>query len=177
MSDPNLTPETPASPAAPAPAPASSTGGEAEILSKKLAEVNAKYGEATSQLATVLRERDTYKEQVGKLEPVAKEADKLRLQVEGFQNTAKESAILERLRAQLPGAEPLAIRGVLSSLHEGGKVNRYSDDADTESKKILELIKSEAPSLTRVPTGAGGTAAVRETPAPPPRMKSMLWGT
>lgn len=174
MSDPNLTPETPASPAAPAPASAPS-GGEAEILSKKLAEVNARLGEQAQQLAAVLRERDTFKESLAKLEPVAKEADKLRLQVEGYQNTAKESAILERLRAQLPGAEVLAIKGVLSSLHEAGKVNRYSDDASAEAEKILNVIKQEAPSLTRTPTGAGGTAAVRETPAPV-RPKSFVRG-
>lgn len=175
MSDPNLTPETPA-PAAPAPAPASPSTGEAEILSRKLAEVNARLGEQGQQLASVLRERDSYKESISKLEPKAKLADDLAIKVEGFVNQGRESAILEKLRAQLPGAEVLAIRGVVTSLHEAGKANRYSDDAPAEAEKILKLIHSEAPSLTRTPTGAGGTAAVRETPAPP-RMKNPLWGT
>lgn len=150
--------------------------GENQILASKLAEMNSKLGEASQQLASVLRERDSFKDAVGKLEPKAKLADELQLKVEGFVNQGRESAILEKLRAQLPGAEVLALQGVVSKLHESGRVNRYSDDSAAESKKIFELIKTEAPSLMRQPTMAGGTAAVRETPAPS-RMKSLLWGT
>lgn len=168
MSDSDQTPET-TTPAAPAP----STSGEVDILARKLGEQNQKVAALNEQLAAALRERDTYKESVGKLEPLAKEANDLRVKVEGFLNTAKEGAILERLRAQLPGAEVLAIRGVVRDLADAGKVNRYSDDASAEATKILELIKSEAPSLTRPPTGAGGSSVVASAPQPPKR-KSLV---
>jgi len=164
VSDVIQTPDT-ATPTAPTTPVASS--GEADILARKLGEQNTKVASLTEQLAAVLRERDTFKSEVDKLSPLAKEADGLRVQVQGFVNAGRESAIVERLRTALPGAEPLAIRGVLSSLAESGKINRYAEDASVEANKAIELIKSEAPSLTRPPTSAGGSAAVRPAVAKP----------
>lgn len=111
--------------------------------------------------------------EVDKLAPVAKEADGLRAQVQGYVNAGREAAIVEALRAKLTGAEPLAIRGVLATLHETGKVNKFAEDAAAEAGKALELISKEAPSLTRPLTTAGGSSAVRQTPAPPP-YKSLM---
>lgn len=180
MSDVIQTPDTPTAAQAAAAAlatlkPPPVERSEADILAVKLNEQTTKVATLTEQLAATMRERDTFKESVAKFEPLAKEADKLRIQVEGFVNQGRESAIVDKLRTALPGAEPLAIRGVLSSLHESGKLNRYSEDAAAAAATAIELIKSEAPSLTRTPTGASGSAAVRETPAPA-RPKSFVRG-
>lgn len=129
--------------------------------------------ESKSALGTALRERDTFKADLDKLVPVAKEAESLRVQVQGYVNTGREAAIVDVLRAKLTGAEPLAIRGVLATLHEAGKVNKFAEDTTAEAGKALELISKEAPSLTRPLTTAGGSSAVRQTPAQPVR-KSLV---
>jgi hypothetical protein len=128
--------------------------GEAQLLAKTASETQAALGSA-------LIERDSFKEQVGKLEPVAKEAEGLKVQVQTFINTGRESALVEALRTKLPGAEPLALRGVIAQLAEQGKASRYPEDAAAEAAKVLDLINKEAPSLTRPPTSASGTSLVR----------------
>lgn len=120
----------------------------------------------TGQLGAALRERDTHKAAVDKLQPVAAEAEALRGKVEKFTNDARETALVEQLRSQLPGAEPLAIRGVLSTLSEQGKVNRFAEDPKAEAAKAFEVIKAEAPSLLRPPTTAGGSAIARPSTRP-----------
>ena len=141
--------------------------GEAQLLAKAATETKAALGSA-------LVERDMFKAQVSQLEPVAKEAEGLKVQVQGFVNAGREAALVEALRAKLPGAEPLAIRGVLAQLAEQGKAIRYPEDAAAEAAKVLGLIEIEAPSLTRPPTSASGSSLVRPTPAQPQRMKHPL---
>ena len=121
--------------------------------------------ETKAALGSALIERDTVKEQLSKIEPVAKEAETLRVQVQTFTNTAREAAIIDTLRAKLTGAEPLAIKGVLGTLHDSGKLNRFGEDAAAEAAKALEHISKEAPSLLRPATVAGGSSAVRHAPA------------
>lgn len=127
-----------------------------------------------SALASALRERDTFKLQVTELEPRAKQADELKVQVEGYVNAGRETALVEALRVKLPGAEPLAIRGVLATLHDSGRVNRYAEDAAAELAKALPIIAAEAPSLTRPPTAGGGSAGVRSTTAAPSAPMSLF---
>ena len=117
-------------------------------------------------LATALRERDTFKLQVTELEPRAKQADELKVQVEGYVNAGRETALVEALRVKFPGAEPLVIRGTLAALAKAGKVNPHAEDTGAELAKVLPIITAEAPSLTRPPTGAGGSSLVRQTAAP-----------
>lgn len=133
----------------------------------------AQIQERDTQLATVLRERDTFKESISKLEPKAKLADELQIKVEGYINQGRENALIDKLRASLPGADPLALKGTLIALAEAGKAQRYSEDTDNEAKKILDLIKLEAPGLTRPTTSAGGSAAVQQTTTRPQR-KSLV---
>jgi len=51
--------------------------------------------------------------QVTELEPRAKLAADLEIKVTGYVNAGRESAIVEALRVKLPGADALAIGGVL----------------------------------------------------------------
>lgn len=136
-------------------------GEENAALRGALDKVRADFAGLQGQLSSVIVERDELKGTVAKLEPLAKLADELQVKVNGFENAGRESAIVEALRSKLPGAEPLAIRGVLAALSEAGKVNRYSPDTATESAKILKLIETEAPGLTRPSTSGGGTASAR----------------
>lgn len=147
--------------AAPVTSPAAPSAEENAALRGALAKVQADYAGLQGQLSSVIVERDGLKGTVAKLEPLAKEADTLRVKVEGFVNAGRESAIVENLRTKLTGAEPLAIRGVLAALAEQGKANRYAEDTAAESAKILKLIESEAPGLTRPATSGGGTASAR----------------
>lgn len=117
--------------------------------------------ESQVALAAALRERDTFKVQIGELEPRAKLADELKVQVEGYINAGRESAIVEALRVKLPGADALAIGGVVAKLHEQGKINRFAEDSAAEVAKALPIITAEAPSLARPLTAGGGSAGVR----------------
>lgn len=136
--------------------------GETQLVAKTATETQAALGAA-------LRERDTFKAQLAELAPKAKLADELQVRVEGFLNAGRESALVEALRSKLPGAEPLAIRGVLAQLAEQGKAVRYPEDAAAEAAKVLEVISIEAPSLTRPPTLGGGSPGARQAPAQPQR--------
>ena len=82
-------------------------------------------------------------------------------------------ALVDALRAKLPGADPLAIRGVLGELHKAGKANRFAEDTAAELARVLPVINAEAPSLTRPPTTGGGSPGARVTPAAPGR-KSLV---
>ena len=129
--------------------------------------------ESQAALAAALRERDTFKTQIAELEPRAKQADELKVKVEGYVNDGRETALVEALRAKLPGAEPLVIRGVLGRLHDAGKINRFAEATDAEVVKALPIITAEAPSLTRPPTTGGGSAGIR-SPAPPAKPRSLF---
>ncbi len=160
MSDTTETPSTPA-PATPAP-------DDRQVLIEELkAERQTLLGkikDSEASMAAVLRERDAWKENASKLEPRAKEADALKLQVEGFVNQGRETALVEKLRASLPGADPLALRGALIALAESGRAQRYPEQTEVEAAKVLDLIRTEAPGLTRPPTSAGGSSVVRSQP-------------
>jgi len=118
-------------------------------------------------LAGALRERDTFKQQLTELEPRAKKADELQVQVEGYINAGRETALVEALRAKLPSAEPLVIRGMLTTLHDAKRINKFAEDHTAELAKVLPIITAEAQSLTRPPTSGGGSAGVRPDPAKP----------
>lgn len=118
-------------------------------------------------LAAALRERDTFKQQAIELEPRAKQADELKLQVEGYVNAGRETALVEALRAKLPSAEPLVIRGMLTTLHDAKRINKFAEDHTAELAKVLPIITAEAQSLTRPPTSGGGSSGVRPDPAKP----------
>lgn len=159
--------ETAAAPAAQPSVSAPPSSEENAALRNALAKIQADYAGLQGQLSSLIVERDGLKGSVAKLEPKANLADELQIKVEGYVNAGRESAIVETLRAKLTGAEPLAIKGVLATLHEAKKINRYAEDAAAEAAKALKLIESEAPSLTRPPTSGGGTQSARVTQAAP----------
>lgn len=136
---------------------------ETQLVAKTATETQAALGAA-------LRDRDAARAQLAELAPKAKLADELQVRVEGYVNAGRESALVEALRSKLPGAEPLAIRGVLAQLAEAGKVSRFPEDAAAEAAKALEVISIEAPSLTRpAPTLGGGSPGARQGPVQPQR--------
>lgn len=169
MSDETPTPTTPA-----APAPADDTRVLLEELKIERTNLLGKLKESEASMAAVLRERDTWKESASKLEPKAKLADELQVKVEGFINAGRETALIDKLRSSLPGADPLALRGAVLALAEQGRAQRYPESADVEAAKVLDLLKSEAPSLLRPATTAGGSAGAPHTPAPAQRPKHPL---
>lgn len=123
--------------------------------------------ESQTALAAALRDRDALTVRVTALEPLAAERDALQLKVEGFTNEKRETALVDALRAKFPGADALAIGGVVAKLHEQGKINRFAEDPAAEVAKALPIITAEAPSLARPPTGAAGSSLVRPTTAAP----------
>ena len=145
----------------------------AAVLAQKLAEANARAATFAQQITTLTGERDTFKAQIADLTPKAAQAAELAVKVTDLTNATRESAFVEALRAKLPGAEPLAIRGVLGELAKAGKINRYPEDAAAELAKALPIITAEVPSLTRAPTSGGGTPGARQTPSAPAR-KSLV---
>ncbi len=172
-----MTTETTPAPIIP-PAPADT--GEAAVLAQKLAESNARGTTLAAQLATLtgeratlISERDTFKAQIADLTPKAAQAAELAVKVTDLTNTARESSFVEALRNKLPGADPIAIRGVLGELAKAGKVNRFPEDPAAELAKALPIITEAAPSLTRPPTNGGGTPGARQTPSAPAR-KSLV---
>lgn len=164
-------------PAAPMTAPAADVvarlEGEAKVLAEKLAESNTRAGQFAQQIAALTGERDTFKATIAALEPRAAKADELAVKVTDLTNAKHEASLVDALRAKLPGADPLAIRGVLGELHKAGKANRFAEDTAAELARVLPVITTEAPGLTRPPTSGGGSPGARVTPAAPGR-KSLV---
>jgi hypothetical protein len=120
-------------------------------------------------LAQALRERDAFKNEVTTLKPRATLADELEVKVTGFVNANRETALVDALRVKLPGADLLALKGVLTTLHDSGKINRFAEDTAATVGLVLPIITAEAPGLTRPPTAGGGSTGLRETAAAPTR--------
>ena len=108
---------TPVAPVTPASAPGADVvarlEGEAKVLAEKLAESNTRAGQFAQQIAALTGERDTFKATIAALEPKAAKADELAVKVTDLTNAKHEASLVDALRAKLPGADPLAIRGVL----------------------------------------------------------------
>ena len=168
---------TPVAPVTPASAPGADVvarlEGEARILADKLGEANTRAGQFAQQIAALTGERDTFKATIAALEPRAAKADELAVKVTDMTNAQREASLVDALRVKLPGADPLAIRGVLGELHKAGKANRFAEDTAAELAKVLPVITTEAPGLTRPPTSGGGSPGARVTPAAPGR-KSLV---
>lgn len=111
-----------------------------------------------------------------KLGEMEKELSGLKAQVDLFQKREREGNILGKIRAQIPHAGDLELKGVLAALHETGKLDRFSEDSEGTAKKALDLIRSEAPNLLRAPMGPGGSAAAPQTAPGVARPKSLIWG-
>jgi hypothetical protein len=150
-------------------APADTTHAQLAALQADNAALAKQVGERDTALAQALRERDALKNSVGELEPRAKQADELKVKFEGMVNEKRETALFSKVREAFPGADPLALRGVLRELGEAGRVQRYAEQTDAEAAKAIELIKTEAPGLTRPAHTAGGSAGAAQTPARQPR--------
>lgn len=156
MSDTNAESQT----STPAPAADIESGALAD-LQRDNADLAAKLKDAQSMLSGLTSERDALKGTLTKLEPQAKEAVQLKAKLEDFGRKERENALVEKLRGKLPGASALEIKGTLLALHEAGKANRYAEDADAELAKLIPLINSEAPGLTRPAIQASGSSIVR----------------
>lgn len=124
-------------------------------------------------LAQALRERDAFKVEVTALKPRATLADELEIKVNGFVNEKREGALVAELRKKFPGADLLALEGVLTKLHDGGKINKYAEDTVATVAAAVPIITAEAPGLTRPPTTGGGSTGLKETSKPPAR-KSLI---
>lgn len=121
-------------------------------------------------LAQAIRDRDAALQQFKVLEPKAVLADELQIKVNGFVNEKRETALVDAVRGKFPGADTLAIRGVLTTLHDAGRINKFAEDTNAALTAALPIITAEAPSLTRPLTAGGGSAGLREsTPAAPRR--------
>ena len=152
-------------PAAPVTAPADVVArleGEAKILADKLAVANTRVGEFASQVSALTGANDTFKATIAALETRAAKADELAVMATDMTNAKHEASLVDALRAKLPGADPLAIRGVLGELHKAGKANRFAEDTAAELARVLPVINAEAPSLTRPPTSGGGSPGARQ---------------
>ncbi len=147
--------------------------GTVADLAAKLAEANSRAGQFAQQLATLTGERDTFKAQIAELTPKAAKADELAVQVQGYVNQGREAALLGGLQAKLPGADLLALKGVVVALAERGAANRYPEDPAAEVARVLPVLSVEAPGLARPPTAGGGSPGARVTPAQPVR-KSLV---
>lgn len=111
-----------------------------------------------------------------KISTLEKELSGLKAQVDLFQKREREGSILSKIRAQIPHAGDLELRGVLAALHESGKLDRFSEDSESTARKALEMIKTDAPNLLRAPMGPGGSAAAPPTAPGVARVKSLIWG-
>lgn len=120
--------------------------------------------------ADVSRLESDLKAEAKKRSEAERERDDFRSRVDGYVKREAEGRLYDKLRAALPHAEPLALRGVLVSLAEAGKVNRYpnADELDAVAAAALDLIGKEAPSMTRAPAGGGGVGGA---PSGPPAVK------
>lgn len=156
-------------------APTTTAAAPDTTLHTTIAALQADNAALARQAADATRERDAATARIATLEPKATLADQLQLKVTGFENEKKESALVQLLQVKLPGAEPLQIRGVLGELATAKKADRYPTDPAAEATKIFDLIKTEAPSLLRPPTGAGGSSLVpRTTPAQAPAKTDLV---
>lgn len=144
--------------------------GETTIVAKGATESQA-------ALTAAIRERDLFKTQVTELEPKAKLAADLEVKVTGYVNASREAAIVEVLRGSkeyTPEADLLSLRGTLTMLHDSGAINKFAEDAAAEAKKAFELIKVQAPGLTRPAMSASGTSLVRPNNAGPVQKTSLF---
>ncbi len=116
-------------------------------------------------LAQAIRDRDAVQAQFKVLEPKAVLADELQIKVNGFVNEKRETALVDAVRGKFPGADTLAIRGVLTTLHDAGRINKFAEDTAAALAAALPIITTEAPSLTRPLTAGGGSAGLRESPS------------
>lgn len=129
-----------------------------------------------SALRSITAERDALASELKAREKtigeLTAERDSVKGQFEALSRQAREGALLERLARDLPGADKMALRGVVAVLGEGGKLDRHppAEQLEATAKAALELIKTEAPSLIRPAVSAGGTNGVpSRTAAPRPR--------
>lgn len=86
------------------------------------------------------------------------ERDGFRVQVEQHTRREAEGRLIGKLRADLPHADEVTLRGTIALFAEAGKVNRYPQENELEAAATaaLDLIRTQAPSLTRAPAGGGG---------------------
>lgn len=126
------------------------------------------------QLDTTQRERDTFKAEVDKLTPRAKLVEELQQKVGGYEAEKREHALFEAVRPKVPGAEPLALRGVIAELHKQGRINKAPEDAAAEGEKLLKAIETDSPSFLRPPTSTGGTAGARPQQQQPPPVDPLV---
>lgn len=138
--------QTPAPPSTDEAAPA------LRLMREEISRLTEQLKARDAEVATVTTERDTLKIELDK---------RVRLDLEG--------QLIGRLRKDLPHADEVVLRGTVALLAEGGRVNRFpkADELDATAAAALELIRKEAPSLTRAPASGGGIGGAPVRPEPP----------
>lgn len=142
-----------------APAPqADETGAALRLMREEIGRLTDQLKARDSEVATLTTERDGF-----------------RVQVETFTRREAEGRLIGKLRADLPHADELTLRGTVALLAESGKVNRYpkEDELDAAATAAIELIRKEAPSLTRPPVAPAG-GGVNGAPTGPTQPKTDL---
>lgn len=142
-------------PAAPQPAPVDEAAPALRLMREEI-------GRLTEQL----KARD------GEVAALTTERDGFRVQVETFTRREAEGRLIGKLRTDLPHADEVTLRGTVALFAEAGKVNRYpkEDELEATATAALELIRKEAPSLTRQPVAPAG-GGVNGAPAGPTQPK------
>lgn len=123
--------------------------------------------EEIGRLTEQLKARD------GEVASLTTERDSFRVQVETFTRRESEGRLIGKLRADLPHADEVTLRGTVALFAEAGKVNRYpkDDELDAAATAALELIRKEAPSLTRAPVAPAG-GGINGAPTGPAQSKT-----
>lgn len=162
MSDTNDTPTTEAPKTEAAPQRAPEPKGD-DAYAAALKSITAE----RDSLAAEIKARDK------KIAEISGDRDALKGQVDGFVRQGREGALLDRLQRDLPGADKVLLRGVVLGLAESNKIDRHppAEQLEEVAKKAIELIKTEAPSLTRATTSVGGNNGVPQRTQQSPRYR------
>ena len=84
-------------------------------------------------------------------EAAEREAARFKDEIEGYVRKGREDAIVTGVRAKLPHASDLTIRGTLVALHEGKHIDRFAEKTDEAVTAALEAIGKHAPDLAKPP--------------------------
>lgn len=96
---------------------------------------------------------------------LAGERDRIAADLDKLTKSTRETALFDKLFTALPHMDRRAIRGIVRELSEEGRVDRYSEQTDKQAQSILDILKTDSPSMLKAPAvPGGGTNPVKITP-------------